>query len=172
MTDHIDTFQLGENWLAHSGEFVAFGRSKPDVEAAVTHPNNPANEEFIVMFSESEWRILVAYAQSIDRIVPQTDFASNILFEGEEAPRVGEAVSGDRMFTPAALDPRNAKYAVLSPAGRKYGTWAIMRKSTRTETNWYIVMPDVGSAETARRLVAMLNAQGVDVGSKLVARVL
>lgn len=161
MTDHIDTFQFGDRWLAHSGQFVAFGKSKSDVEAAVTHPNDPANEEFIVMFSEDEWRILAAYAQSIDRIVPQSEFTSNVVFEGEEAPRVvGEAVAGDRMVTPSALDPRNASYAILSPAGRKYGTWSIMRQSNRSSENWDIVMPDVGSAETAKRLVSMLNAPG------------
>ena len=171
----LHTFQLGDMWIAKQDNFVAFGTYEHQVVTAVKNPQDSSNDDLIVNFSKEEWEILSYFVLHLNADEIQKAFTSNVTFEGEEAPRVGEAVSGeavsgDRMVTPAILDPRNATYAVLSPVGRKYGTWAIMRQSTRTETNWEIVMPDVGSAETARRLVAMLNAQGADVGSKLVAR--
>ena len=165
----LHTFQLGDMWIAKEGNFVAFGTDEHQVVTAVKNPSDITNDDLLVNFSKEEWEILSSFVLHLNAEEIQKAFTSNIIFEGEEAPRVGEAVSGDRMVTPATLDPRNAKYAVLSPAGRKYGTWAIMRQSTRNTDNWDIVMPDVGSAETAKRLVAMLNAQGADVGSKLVA---
>ena len=161
----MQTFNLNDMWFAHQGEFVAFGISEDQVKNAIENPNSVMNENLVIHFSPEEWDLLAAYAQSIDRVVPQTDLVN----DGEEK-RPGEAAPLERTVTPASLNPANATYAVLSPAGRKYGTWAIMRQSTRTDTNWDIMMPDVGSAETAKRIVAILNAQGADVGPKLVAR--
>lgn len=166
----MQTFNLNDMWFAHQGEFVAFGISEDQVKSAIENPNSVMNENLVIHFSPEEWEILSTFVLHLNADEIQKAFTSNVVFEGEEAPRVGEAVSGDRMVTPAVMDPRNAKYAVLSPVGRKYGTWAIMRQSTRTDTNWDIMMPDVGSAETAKRIVAILNAQGADVGPKLVAR--
>ena len=166
----LHTFQLGDRWIAKEGDFIAFGVDEHQVVTAVKNPNAEGNDDLIVMFSVEEWEILSTFVLHLNADEIQKAVTSNVVFEGEEAPRVGEAVSGDRMVTPAVMDPRNAKYAVLSPVGRKYGTWAIMRQSTRTDTNWDIMMPDVGSAETAKRIVAILNAQGADVGPKLVAR--
>ena len=161
----MQTFNLNDMWFAHQGEFVAFGISEDQVKNAIENPNSVMNENLVIHFSPEEWDILAAYAQSIDRIVNPVGLGN----DGEEK-RPGEAAPLERTVTPASLNPANATYAVLSPAGRKYGTWAIMRQSTLTETNWDIIMPDVGSAETAKRIVAILNAQGADVGSKLVAR--
>ncbi len=166
----LHTFQLGDMWIAKQDNFVAFGNDEHQVVTAVKNPSDVTNDDLLVNFSTEEWEILSTFILHLNAEEIQKAFTSNVIFEGEEAPRVGEAVSGDRMVTPSALDPRNAKYAVLSPVGRKYGTWAIMRQSTRNTDNWDIVMPDVGSSETAKRLVGMLNSQGADVGSKLVAR--
>lgn len=161
----MQTFNLNDMWFAHQGEFVAFGISEDQVKNAIENPNSVMNENLVIHFSPEEWDILAAYAQSIDRIVNPVDLGN----DGEEK-RPGEAAPLERTVTPASLNPANATYAVLSPVGRKYGTWAIMRQSTRTDTNWDIMMPDVGSAETAKRIVAILNAQGADIGPNLVAR--
>ena len=161
----MQTFNLNDMWFAHQGEFVAFGISEDQVKNAIENPNSVMNENLVIHFSPEEWGILAAYAQSIDRVVNPVDLGN----DGEEK-RPGEAAPLERTVTPASLNPANATYAVLSPVGRKYGTWAIMRQSTRTDTNWDIMMPDVGSAETAKRIVAILNAQGADIGPNLVAR--
>lgn len=154
----MQTFNLGSLWLAHEGDFIAFGNSEEQVKTAAQNPNSFINEGLVLRFTSEEWKLIAAYAQTLDLIVPQTDWAN----DGDEK-RPGEAVSLERTVTPADLAD-NGLYAVLSPAGRKYGTWAVIKQSARDSSSWDIVMPDVGSAQTAKRLVSIMNSQGTQVG--------
>lgn len=154
----MQTFNLGDLWLAHEGEFVAFGTTEDQAKNAAQNPNSFLSEGLILRFEQEEWNLIAAYAQSLDRIVPITDWAN----DGDEK-RPGEAASLERTVTPADLAD-NGLYAVLSPAGRKYGTWAVIKQSARDSSSWDIVMPDVGSAQTAKRLVSIMNSQGTQVG--------
>lgn len=141
----VSTFEFAGMWLAKDGNFIAFGNTLDAVIAAVNDPNS--HEELIVHFSEDEYRILSEFV---------------IAQEGRR-PTNGDPLAN----IPLPSDPTAGVYSVLSPAGRRYGTWSIMKQSTRNKNTWDTVMPDVGSRETAERLVGLLNSQGPSQGPAL-----
>lgn len=145
----MKTFNIDQRWIAQEGDILAFGSTELEAMLAVRNPQAEEYEPLVIRLESNEWELIVGLVSSLEKLE--------------------EVIIDASVITPASFNQGSALYATLSPAGRKYGTWSIMRQSSRNAANWEIIMPDVGSVETANRLVSILNSQNINVGSRLVA---
>lgn len=118
-------------WVVRNGGGLGFGKTKAEAWEHVLH----GNQSHITGY---EMDALIDWAQSLDRVFPSYEGAGPK--EGDEGPA-----------------PAKHQYAAVSPQGISGGTWTIIRNSVQYPTLFDIVMPDVGSQQTAMQLLEVLN---------------